>query len=53
MYATEELLDNPDLLIQVATALKEEKQKQTVLETEVKIKEQIISELKPKADYTR
>lgn len=25
MYATEELLDNPDLLIQVATALKEEK----------------------------
>ena len=27
MYATEELLDNPDLLIEVATKLKEEKEK--------------------------
>lgn len=27
MYATDELLDNPDLLIQVATKLKEERKK--------------------------
>ena len=32
MYATEELLDNPDLLIQVATQLKEEKQRNKLLQ---------------------
>lgn len=52
MYATDELLDNPDLLIQVATALKEEREKNTLLEKDNKFKEQIIGELKPKADYT-
>ena len=31
MYATEELLDNPDLLIEVATKLKEEKEKKNLL----------------------
>lgn len=51
MYATDELLDNPDLLIQVATALKEEREKNKQLETEVKVKTQLIGELKPKADY--
>lgn len=51
MYATDELLDNPDLLIQVATALKEEREKNKQLETEVKVKNQLIGELKPKADY--
>ena len=51
MYATDELLDNPDLLIQVATALKEEREKNQQLETEVKVKTQLIGELKPKADY--
>lgn len=35
MYATNELLDNPDLLIQVATALKEERAKTKELQTEV------------------
>ena len=51
MYATNELLDNPDLLIKVATALKEEREKNKQLETEVKVKTQLIGELKPKADY--
>ncbi|KEH96873.1 phage antirepressor protein [Clostridium botulinum C/D str. BKT12695] len=52
MYATDELLDNPDLLIQVATKLKEEKAKNKILELQNKQKEQIIGELKPRADYT-
>lgn len=52
MYATDELLDNPDLLIQVATKLKEEKAKNKLLQEENAQKNQIIGELKPKADYT-
>ncbi|MFQ7233255.1 MAG: phage antirepressor [Enterococcus hulanensis] len=44
MYATDELLDNPDLLIEVATKLKEEK-------TLRLIAEQRVNELQPKADY--
>ena len=51
MYATDELLDNPDLLIRVATALKVEREKTKQLETEVKVKEQQICELQPKASY--
>ncbi|MDT2438258.1 phage antirepressor KilAC domain-containing protein, partial [Enterococcus avium] len=41
MYATDELLDNPDLLIEVATKLKEER-------TLRLIAEQRVNELKPK-----
>lgn len=37
MYATEELLDNPDLLIKVATELKEEREKRKLLEEEKKV----------------
>lgn len=44
MYATEELLNNPDLLIQVATKLKEER-------TGRLLAEQQVQELKPKATY--
>lgn len=44
MYATDELLDNPDLLIEVATKLKEER-------TLRMIAEQRVNELQPKADY--
>jgi anti-repressor protein len=51
MYATQELLDNPDLLIQVATALKEERERNKQLSHEVQVKTQLIGELKPKADY--
>lgn len=42
MYATDELVDNPDLLIEVATKLKEER-------TQRLIAEQRVNELKPKA----
>ncbi|MDM7320476.1 MULTISPECIES: phage antirepressor [unclassified Streptomyces] len=44
MYAKEELLDNPDLLIEVASRLKEERTKRLIAEQQVK-------ELQPKADY--
>lgn len=44
MYATDELLDNPDLLIEVATKLKEERTLRLIAEQQVK-------ELKPKANY--
>ena len=36
MYAQQELLDNPDLLIAVATQLKEERQKNLLLEQKIK-----------------
>ena len=36
MYAKQELLDNPDLLIAVATQLKEERQKNLLLEQKIK-----------------
>lgn len=52
MYATDELLNNPDLAIKAFTALKEVKEKNKQLETTVAIKDQQISELKPRADYT-
>lgn len=51
MYATDELLDNPDLLIQVATRLKEEKEKTRALQIEVKEKEKQIDQMQPKANY--
>lgn len=44
MYATEDLLNNPDLLIQVATQLKEEKEQRLIAE-------QRVMELQPKASY--
>ena len=51
LYAIDELVNNPDLAIQALTALKEEREKNHKLETEVKVKNQLIGELKPKADY--
>ncbi|MBO1298959.1 MULTISPECIES: phage antirepressor KilAC domain-containing protein [Enterococcus] len=44
MYATDELLNNPDLLIEVANKLKEERTLRLVAE-------QRVNELQPKADY--
>lgn len=52
MYATEELLDNPEFAIKVFTELKAEREKRKALETTVDVQKQIIGELKPKADYT-
>ena len=44
MYATDELLDNPDLLIKVATKLKEEREKNKELQAKIIID-------KPKVDF--
>lgn len=51
MYATDELLANPDFAIQVFQELKAEREKRSLLETTVKVQEQQIAELKPKASY--
>ena len=48
----QEALLNPDTLIQLATTLKEEQNKNNLLSLENAKKDQIIGELKPKADYT-
>lgn len=54
-YMTEQVIEkaltSPDFLIRLATQLKEEQEKRKLTESEVKMKNQIISELKPKADY--
>lgn len=44
MYARDELLDNPDLLLDVVTSLKEEREKRLMAEQQV-------NELQPKATY--
>lgn len=48
----EQALASPDFLIKLATELKSEKEKRVALETQVAVNNQIINELKPKADYT-
>ena len=53
MYATDELLDNPDLLIQVATKLKEEKEKNIFLLSENKQQEKRIKHLEPHANFSK
>ncbi len=51
MYATEELLANPDLLIAVATELKEEREKRRELEVTVQEMNSVIEEMQPKVNY--
>lgn len=51
MYAKDELLDNPDMLIAVVTKLKEERELRKALEVDSRIKDQQIAELQPKASY--
>lgn len=46
MYATDELLDNPDLLIEVATKLKEERQARKLAESKVVIREKLLEDNK-------
>ena len=48
----EEVLLSPDTIIKLATDLKAEREKRKTLELESKKKDQLIGELKPKADYT-
>lgn len=52
MYATDELIANPDLAIAAFQALKEEREQRKALEYECNRQKQLIGELKPKADYT-
>lgn len=51
MYATNELLDNPDLAIKVFEQLKQEREEKKKLLLENNQQKQLIGELKPKADY--
>lgn len=51
MYATDELLANPDFAIQVFQQLKAEREARRALETKNAIQEQQIAELQPKATY--
>lgn len=48
----ENVLSNPDMIIELATRLKEHQQSIRKLETKNKVLEQHVHELKPKADYT-
>jgi prophage antirepressor-like protein len=51
MYAVDDLLNNPDLLIAMATRLKEEREENKRLLVENSIQAQQINELTPKATY--
>lgn len=51
LYATDELLNDPDLAIAAFTALKKEREKAKVLEETVAIQNQQIVEMQPKASY--
>ena len=51
MYAVDELVNNPELLIKVATELKEEREKNRELENTVHEMNKTIGELAPKANY--
>lgn len=51
MYATDELVNNPDLLIQVATQLKKEREEKKLLQIENEEKQAKIEADKPKVDF--
>ncbi|BAK56930.1 prophage antirepressor [Candidatus Arthromitus sp. SFB-mouse-Japan] len=51
LYATDDLIANPDLAIAAFTALKEEREKNRELMAAVAIGQQQIAEMKPKATY--
>lgn len=51
LYAVDEVLENPDMLISALTSLKAERARNTELEETVAIQSQQIAELKPKASY--
>jgi len=51
LYATAELIANPDVAIAAFTALKEEREKNKALEAAFAIGQQQIAEMKPKATY--
>ena len=47
----EEVMNDPDAWIKMLTALKAERQQKALLEAKISTQDQIIGELKPKADY--
>lgn len=51
LYATDELIANPDLAIKAFTALKEERERNKTLAQTIAVQNQQIAELKPKASY--
>ena len=51
MYAIDEVLDNPDMLISALTSLKEERAKRKALESETAQQKQMLAEYSPKASY--
>ena len=51
LYATEELINNPDIMLAAFQALKAEREKNSVLESKVAVQNQQIAELQPKASY--
>lgn len=51
MYAKDELLDNPDLLLEVVSKLKEERDKRIAAETKALVLEQRVAEYEPKITY--
>lgn len=51
LYAVDEILNNPDMLINALTALKEERAKSKELMKTIATQEQQISEMQPKVNY--
>ena len=51
LYATDDLINDPDLAIAAFTALKKEREKTRQLEETLAIQKQQITEMKPKASY--
>ena len=51
MYATDDLIADPDLAIAAFTALKEERERNKALTAAVAVQQQQIAEMKPKATY--
>lgn len=51
VYAIDEVLENPDMLIEALTKLKAERERAKALEQDIAVKNQQITEMKPKASY--
>ena len=51
MYAIDEILENPDLVIAALTQLKEERERRKQLECQTLVQRQQIAEMQPKASY--
>lgn len=51
MYAVDEMLENPDMLISALTALKEERERGKLKDETIAVQNQQIAEMQPKANY--